>query len=205
MNTPNLTFGEYMALVEQAPILIWRADLTMGCDYFNERWLTFTGRTLAQEYGNGWAEGVHPEDMQRCLKIYTESFARREIFEMEYRLRRHDGSFRWLFDRGVPFSGPDGTFAGFIGSCIDVTERVEARALLKATHEAELKALQQLLPICSWCKKVREDSGYWQQVDRYIASRSPMRFTHGICPDCMQTHLGIDLSKPADPGSRTVN
>ncbi len=74
---------EYAVIVEQAPILIWRADLTMGCDYFNERWLAFTGRALSQELGHGWAEGVHPDDLARCLEIYTSSFAARRVFEME--------------------------------------------------------------------------------------------------------------------------
>ena len=100
----SLGFEEYRTLVEQAPILIWRANTTTECDYFNERWLAFTGRSLEQESGNGWAEGVHPDDFQGCLSIYLEAFAKREIFEMEYRLRRHDGVYRWLFDRGVPLS-----------------------------------------------------------------------------------------------------
>lgn len=189
MNPPKLSYSEYMILVEQSPILIWRADLTMGCDYFNDRWLAFTGRTMEQERDNGWAEGVHPDDLQRCLKIYTESFALREIFEMEYRLRRRDGAYRWLFDRGVPFNGPNGEFAGFIGSCVDVTERVEAQAQLKAAQEEELKTLQELLPICSWCKKVREDSGYWKQLESYVAARSALRFSHGICPECSKRHF----------------
>ena len=83
-----LSASEYATIVAQAPILIWRADLSMGCDYFNERWLAFTGRTLAQERGNGWAEGVHADDLARCLEVYASSFATRRPFEMEYRLRR---------------------------------------------------------------------------------------------------------------------
>lgn len=193
MPSSNLSFTEYRTLVEQAPILIWRADLTMGCDFFNDRWLAFTGRTMDQERGNGWAEGVHPDDMARCLKIYTESFARREIFEMEYRLRRADGVYRWLLDRGVPFNTATAEFGGYIGSCVDVTERVEAQAQLKAGHEAEVKMLQQLLPVCSWCRKVREDSGYWKQLEAYVAAHSALRFTHGICPDCQKRHFPTTL------------
>ena len=189
MNSAKLASTEYMILVEQAPILIWRADLTMGCDYFNERWLEFTGRTMEQERGNGWAEGVHPDDMERCLKIYTESFARREIFEMEYRLRRRDGEYRWLFDRGVPFFNGERIFAGYIGSCIDVTRRVDAEAKIKAAQEAEVRLLEELIPVCSWCKKARKDSDYWQQLDEYVASKSALRFTHGICPHCRQKHF----------------
>ncbi len=194
MNTIRLSFDEYATLVEQAPILIWRADLTMGCNYFNERWLSFTGRTLEQESGNGWAAGVHPDDLPRCLKIYTGSFARREIFEMEYRLRRADGVFRWLFDRGVPFDNPTGQFAGYIGSCIDVTERVEAQTRLKAAQDAELQMLRELLPVCSWCKKVRKDDGYWGQLESYVSKHSALRFTHSICPACEKKHF------PGTPG-----
>lgn len=200
MSAAKLNFNEFMTLVEQAPILIWRADLTMGCDYFNDRWLEFTGRTLEQERGNGWAEGVHPDDMERCLKIYTGSFGRREIFEMEYRLRHHDGTYRWLFDRGVPFFGPDGVFGGYIGSCIDVSRRVEAEAKIKAAQEAEMRRLQELVPVCSWCRKARKDSGYWEQIEQYIASVSPFRFSHGICPDCQRQHFprSVKAARNAD-------
>lgn len=194
---PELSGREYRELVEQAPILIWRADLTMGCNYFNERWLQFTGRTLAQERGNGWAEGVHPDDFDRCLKIYTESFAQRKIFEMEYRLRRADGVYRWLFDRGVPFNGPDGSFAGYIGSCIDVTDRVEAEARLKAAQEAEVRTLRGLLPICAWCHRVRDDNGYWEQIENYITQHSHTTFSHGMCPDCEQKFYDSINATPA--------
>lgn len=179
---------EYAVIVEQAPILIWRADLTMGCDYFNERWLAFTGRSLAQEQGNGWAEGVHPDDLARCLEIYTTSFAARKVFEMEYRLRRHDGEYRWLFDRGVPFWGADGEFGGYIGSCTDVHARVEAELALAAAKEAELAALRALLPICAHCKKIRDEAGAWQAIDRYMTMARRATFTHTYCPSCVEKH-----------------
>ncbi|MEI7954510.1 MAG: PAS domain-containing protein [Verrucomicrobiota bacterium] len=189
MTTRDLQFTEYKTLVEQAPILIWRADLTMGCDYFNARWLVFTGRTMEEEMGNGWASGVHPDDLDHCLNRYTRAFARQEVFEMEYRLRRSDGEYRWLFDRGVPFNDAEGHFAGYIGSCIDVTESVDARANLKAAQDAEVKSLQELLPVCAWCSKVRKDSGYWSQLEQYVSEHSGLRFTHGICPDCQRKHF----------------
>ena len=140
MENNLLSFEEYKILVEQAPIMIWRSNTTTACDYFNERWLVFTGRTMEQEIGNGWAEGVHPDDFDKCLKIYLDTFQKRGVFEMEYRLRRHDGQYRWIFDRRVPFKGSDGKFAGYIGSCIDVTEKVEAREYLQKMHR-ELESI----------------------------------------------------------------
>jgi PAS domain S-box-containing protein len=122
----ELTGTEYRLLVEHSPVMIWRAGLDAKCDYFNDTWLAYTGRSLEQEYGDGWAEGVHPEDLQRCVDYYLDHFKRREPFEMEYRLRRHDGVFRWIFDRGVPYTNDRGEFAGFIGSCVDVDERRRA-------------------------------------------------------------------------------
>jgi PAS domain S-box-containing protein len=185
----SLTPQEYVTLVEQAPILIWRADTTSACDYFNERWLSFTGRTLQQEAGAGWAEGVHPDDYNRCLAEYLTAFERREPFEVRYRLRRHDGCYRWIFDRGVPVFDPDGTFGGYIGSCIDVTAQVEAELALEAVHRAEVARLQELLPICAGCKQVRDDAGYWQQIESYFLSHTGQQFSHGLCPTCAASYF----------------
>lgn len=122
-SSTNLTGNEYRSIVEHSPVLIWRSSTDALCDYFNEPWLQFTGRTMEQECGNGWAEGVHPEDLQRCVDHYLEHFKRRAAFEMEYRLRRHDGVYRWVLDRGTPNVDENGVFRGFIGSCIDVDDR----------------------------------------------------------------------------------
>jgi two-component system CheB/CheR fusion protein len=132
------TATEYRLLVQNSPVMIWRAGLDAKCDYFNETWLEFTGRTLAQESGDGWAEGVHPEDFDRCVAYYLDHFHRRAAFEMEYRLRRHDGVYRWIFDRGVPFSDHMGRFAGFIGSCVDVDDRRRAEAAQQEHTEEQL-------------------------------------------------------------------
>ncbi|HEX3868268.1 MAG TPA: PAS domain-containing sensor histidine kinase [Gemmatimonadaceae bacterium] len=119
--------AEYRLLVEYSPVMIWRAGTDAKCDYFNETWLQFVGRTLEQEQGDGWAEGVHADDLDRCVKHYIDHFNRRQPFEMEYRIKRHDGVYRWLFDRGVPFYDEAGTFLGFIGSCVDVEDRRRAQ------------------------------------------------------------------------------
>jgi PAS domain S-box-containing protein len=122
----SLDLTQYRALVEHSPMMVWRAGLDTRCDYFNVTWLAFTGRTLEQEVGNGWAEGVHPEDLDRCVAFYLESFAARRAFEMDYRLRRADGAYRYIFDRGVPYTDAHGEFAGFIGSCVDIDDRRRA-------------------------------------------------------------------------------
>lgn len=181
---------EYRVLVEQAPILIWRSDTTGACDYFNERWLEFRGRTLEQESGNGWAEGVHPDDFDRCLDIYQGAFRERATFEMEYRLMRHDGVFRWIFDRGVPFYLNGGSFGGYIGSCVDVTDRIQAQEAAMRRRIAEMKELEALLPICCYCRRVRDDLGYWQRVEEYVSERTRTEFSHSICPACLPVAAG---------------
>jgi PAS domain S-box-containing protein len=181
-----LSKQEYRQLVEQSPLLVWRANLTMGCDYFNERWLAFTGRTLEQELGNGWTEGVHPDDLQKCISVYERSFSQRQIFEVEYRLRRHDGVYRWLFDRGTPYSDSTGNFAGYIGTCVDVTDRIESQNELRRKQEAEMSSLKELLPICAHCRNVRDDKGYWQKLESYLHEHSDLTFSHGVCPSCIR-------------------
>jgi PAS domain S-box-containing protein len=196
----NLSAIEYRLLVEQAPILIWRSRADGLCDYFNERWLEFTGRTFAEELGDGWVQGVHPDDVRECLRIYTEAFAERRTFEMEYRLRRADGVFRWIFDRGGPYYDASGRFAGYIGSCIDVTEAVEGREQLRAIREAELRTLRGMLPLCAWCRKVKDDSGYWHTVEVYISQHAALDFSHGLCPAC-EIRLRQSVEDPGTEGN----
>ena len=125
----------YLKILDDFPNPIWRADVNAKCDYFNRDWLLFTGRTLEQELGDGWYEGVHPHDRDRCLKIYRDHFHVRQPFEMEYRLRYHDGTYRWLYDSGKPFYTQDGVFAGFIGSCYDIQDRKLAEDALRQVNK----------------------------------------------------------------------
>lgn len=189
MDDARLSLQEYEALVEQSPILIWRANTEALCDYFNDRWLAFRGRTMEQEYGNGWAEGVHPDDFDRCLKIFLDNFNIRKAFEMEYRLMRYDGVYRWIFDRGVPYYNENGDYSGFIGSCVDVTERVEAQEALRLNLETQIKQLKGIIPICSFCKKIRTDEESWQQIETYISAHSDALFSHGLCPACFDEQM----------------
>jgi len=137
----DLSLDEYKTIVEAAPNLIWRSGLDAKCYYFNKTWLGFTGRTFEQEYGDGWAEGVHPDDLDRCIKIYLENFGKRTPFEMEYRLLRHDSKWRWINDIGVPIFDDNGDFAGFIGSCLDVTDKVEGYILKEMAQKDGLTGI----------------------------------------------------------------
>jgi PAS domain S-box-containing protein len=126
-----------------APVLIWTAGTDKLCTYFNKPWLDFTGRPLSAELGNGWADGVHPEDLRQCIETYSRAFDQREPFRMEYRLRASDGEYRWLLDIGVPRFNSDNSFAGYIGSCIDVTERKLADEVLYSISSRLIEAQEQ--------------------------------------------------------------
>jgi len=112
----------YLKIFEEFPALIWRSRLDKLCDYFNKTWLDFTGRTMEQEFGNGWAEGVHPDDFDSCVQTYVAAFDKRQSFLMEYRMKNKLGDYCWIRDFGRPFYDLDNTFLGYIGSCYDITE-----------------------------------------------------------------------------------
>lgn len=135
--------ARFRLVANTAPVMIWMSGLDKLCNYFNQPWLEFTGRPLEAELGNGWAKEVHPEDVKICLDTYTQAFDRRESFHMQYRLRRYDGEYRWLFDIGVPRFEPDGSFAGYIGSCFDVTEQKLAQEALANVGRRLIEAQEQ--------------------------------------------------------------
>jgi PAS domain S-box-containing protein len=133
----------FRLLADHAPVMLWMSGLDGLCEFFNATWLNFTGRSLLQERGNGWAEGVHPDDFQDCMDLYLGSFVAKQSFRMEYRLRRADGQYRWILDQGVPRYGKAGSFEGFIGSCVDITEMREAAEAVKARTSALAAALRE--------------------------------------------------------------
>ncbi len=125
----HLSARDYKALVEFSPNMIWRSDIDGKLDYFNKTWLAFTGRTLDQEHGAGWRACVHTEDLDRYLKVCAEALNDKKPFHIEYRHKRHDGQWRWLYCQGAPLYDDEGVFVGYVGIGNDVTERHEGEHL----------------------------------------------------------------------------
>jgi PAS domain S-box-containing protein len=123
--------ARFCEVMDAAPVMIWVSGRDKLCNWFNRPWLTFTGRSMTRELGNGWTEGIHPDDFDRCLQIYTGHFDDRKEFRMQYRLRRYDGEYRWIDDTGIPRYAHNGTFLGYIGSCHDIQDYREAQAELR--------------------------------------------------------------------------
>ena len=313
----------YLTLLEEFPALIWQSGIDAKCNYFNKTWLAFTGRPIEKELGDGWADGVHPDNLARCVSEYLDAFHARREFELEYRLRRYDGEYRWIRDIGQPIYDLDGQFNGYLGSCYDITEHKEAEEAIKerefflnesqrvarlgsynldiranrwtsskeldtlfgidadyqknvdgwlalvhpddrdemaqyfsnevlarrqrfskeyrikrwsdkqtlsvmglgeltfddngnpvkmigtiqditerkqAEQErenlvanlqkalAEIKTLHGILPICSHCKKIRDDNGAWHQIETYISEHTDSQFSHGMCKECAKKY-----------------
>lgn len=134
----------FHTMASTAPVMLWMA----GCDglftFFNQFWLKFTGRSMEQQQGLGWLEGVHPQDQEFCQEIYDSAFHARGKFEMEYRLKRHDDEYRWILDTGVPRFTPNGKFVGYIGCCIDITERKLVEVALKHNQETVQAQLEEM-------------------------------------------------------------
>jgi PAS domain S-box-containing protein len=127
----------FRTMADAAPIMIWASDTNKLCTFCNKRWLDFTGRQMTEELGNGWTSSVHPDDQERCYETWCSAFDARRSLEMEYRLRRADGEYRWVLDKGLPRFAPGGIFAGYIGSCVDITDLMQNNERLLAAHKME--------------------------------------------------------------------
>lgn len=122
-------------LADTAPVMIWISDDQKSCTYLNQQWLDFTGHSMEEQLGCGWIKGIHPDDVDECLKAHEQAFDTREPFRVEYRLRRADGIYRWVFTNGTPRFSAAGEFLGYIGSCVDITDRKESEEALVSAHE----------------------------------------------------------------------
>jgi PAS domain S-box-containing protein len=123
----------FKVMADSAPVMIWMSGPDKLLSYFNKVWLEFTGRTMEQELGTGWRDGVHPDDLKRYLNIYNKTFDKRGVFEIEYRLKTASGDYRWVNDRGVPRYA-EGEFTGYVGSCIDIHSKKSAESYLKIQY-----------------------------------------------------------------------
>ena len=155
----------FRTMANTAPVMIWMAGTDKLCTFLNKGWLDFTGRTLEQELGNGWTEGVHPEDFDRCLETYANAFNARQEFTMEYRLRRYDGEYCWVLDHGVPRFESDGKFVGYIGTAIDITESKRA----EKTLEKEREFLRQVIDIDPNFIFAKDREGRFTLVNQAVA------------------------------------
>lgn len=184
--------ARFRHMTDTAPVLVWMSGVDKLCNYFNQGWLNFTGRTMQQEMGYGWTAGVHPDDLWRCLETYTDAFDRHQPFEMEYRLRRFDGAYRWILDVGVPRFTTEGCFLGYIGSCMDIHDRKQA--------EANIQQLNEILEA-----RVKERTAQLEAANQELESfsysvshdlRAPLRHIAGFV-DLLQKRLdpiGLDAT-----------
>ena len=169
----------FRLLADTAPVLIWQSGKDKLCTYFNKPWLDFTGRSIEQELGDGWAEGVHPEDFQKCLDTYTQSFDRREQFRMEYRLRHHDGQYRWIVDIGVPRFNQDGSFAGYIGIGVDISERKLAEDQLRE-YERAVEAAEEMIAVVDREYRILLANRKYATMRNIVKEKILGRFVHEV-------------------------
>jgi PAS domain S-box-containing protein len=183
----DIAIGEseerFRLMAETTPLMVWMSGADKRCTYVNQHWLHFTGRPLEHQIGDGWSEGIHPDDLQRCLHTYGEAFDARQAFRMEYRLKRFDGEYRWILDTGVPRFGPDGTFEGYIGSCIDVTDQKQVEEALRAREQSLRQTREGLRKLAAKLLHAQEEER------RRIAREMHDDWTQRLAL------LGIDLAK----------
>jgi PAS domain S-box-containing protein len=163
----------YLALFDEFPTLIWRSDEDGRVSYFNRSWLTFVGRTLEQEKQAGWEALIHPEERDACVAKYRAAFLSREPFETEYRMRRKDGEYRWMLNHGRPYRNLDGSFAGFIGACYDITLRKKSEEETRSAN-AELEAFSYTVSH-DLRAPLRSMSGFCQILIEDYGTKSPDR------------------------------
>lgn len=181
--------AHFRVMADTAPVMVWRSGIDKKCDFFNHPWLSYTGRTLEQELGDGWAEGVHPDDMKFCLETYNTAFDARQPFRMEYRLRRFDGEYRVMLDSGVPRWEDDGSFAGYIGSCIDISDRKQAERALQETH-AELSRVSRLTALGEFAASIAHEVR--QPLTAIIINaRICLRWLSAAKPDLEEVKAGL--------------
>ncbi|MEH2464071.1 PAS domain S-box protein [Nostoc sp.] len=176
--------ARFRHLADTAPVLVWMSGTDKLCYYFNKPWLEFTGRTLEQEMGNGWAENIYEDDFHDSLDRYINAFDARQDFKMEYRLRRNDSEYRWILDTGVPRFAPTGEFLGYIGSCVDIHDRKVAEAALQQLNEMLEQRIQERTLQLEVANKELESFSYSVSHDL----RAPLRHIAGFIELLQKRH-----------------
>ncbi len=164
----------FRTMADKAPVFIWMCGVDKRCEFVNQGWLNFRGTTLEQELGDGWANGIHPDDAERCLRATFSAFEAQVPYEIEYRMLRYDGEYRWILDKGVPRYAPNGDYVGFIGSVTDISDRrdwelalYESEQRYREVVESQIDLVCRYLPdtsltfvneaFCNFFKKSREE------------------------------------------------
>ncbi|HZJ16695.1 MAG TPA: PAS domain S-box protein [Chthoniobacteraceae bacterium] len=193
--------ARFRIVADTAPVMIWMSGPDKLGNFFNKGWLDFTGRTPEQEMGNGWAEGLHPDDFERCLKTYTTAFDAREPFSMEYRLRKPDGEYGWVLDTGVPRMAGDGAFLGYIGTAIDITAKKQAEERFRLVVEAASNAMVML----DSRGAIVLANAQAEAVFGYTRAELIGQFLDKLVPERSQAHRSIDHDGyVADPATRAI-
>jgi PAS domain S-box-containing protein len=180
----------YRSLAEVSPAGIWQTDETGDNTFVSHRWVEITGISKEKAAGRGWAQRIHPDDKEKIRSGWYRHASSRQPYRSEFRFIRPDGSTVWVLCMARPQRDEKGEVIGWIGNITDITKLKESEAenesLIRSlrTALAQIKTLNQLLPICASCKKIRDDKGYWNQIETYISEHSQAQFSHSICPDC---------------------
>ena len=177
------TQEQFRLMADAAPVLIWTSGVDRKRTWFNRQWLEFVGRPMGRDLGDGWTENVHPDDLPRCLETYVTSFDARRPFSIEYRLRRHDGEYRWMLVSGVAMYGPAREFTGYIGSCVDITDRTRAERALQSTQERFSRFMRHL-PGLAWIKDLQ---------GRYVFANDAAIQAFGIPRDALYGRTDADV------------
>lgn len=152
----------FRQLADSAPVLIWMSDTSKKSYFFNKGWLDFTGNSMEDETNGGWTKGVHPDDLEKVLSICAQAFDQRAEFSTDYRLKRHDGVYRWISEKGVPRFNTEGGFEGYIGACMDIHNEITNKELL-IENEKKFRLLADSMPQHIWTSDPEGNLNYFNK------------------------------------------
>jgi PAS domain S-box-containing protein len=173
-------------LIDVVPAAFFLTNLEGECLLVNQHWRVLTGLPDEVSIGHGWIGAIHPDDRPRVTGGMGDPARAGQSFEDTYRVQRPDGTVSWVRTNAVPLNDPDGTLTGYAGFSLDITALIEARDAIRT--------LRGLIPICASCKKIRDDGGYWNQLEQYISAHTDAEFSHSLCPSCLESALSEEES-----------